>query len=384
MKVDAFFSFLPGGFRNVVNEKAALEYAFSFSISGKSTLVQVEGAMGLSGLFDPLMSSVYMGTPGGLVVYVVSLLDPGSVLRSIAFFSKAPVVVSSQEDLSRLLPVSMEISRSFEIPVILLGPRPLERSEVEVCHLASFSFERNPARWAATPRFRFELHKKLNEKLSKMREWLEGRCDGFVRFCGDGEPFISEFPRHGFKTLVVPFSHPLPVGFLKGFFEGHVGTDSFPILWQASGILDVFLEDVSHSTFSFYEGTKSSISLDTDRFHQLALKFDLVVADGSFDLVFDDVDVLRSPMGSSISIASGMMRAGKKALAVTDDLSFFHSGYPALLNSYYNKDYVKVLVLSSIPDVVERMVSSIGVRVLRGEDIFSLSPDGDFLEVGLP
>ena len=46
---------------------------------------------------------------------------------------------------------------------IPLGAIPKNKSEVK--------FEKNPARWAATPKFRLQLHKELEEKLSAIANY---------------------------------------------------------------------------------------------------------------------------------------------------------------------------------------------------------------------
>ena len=38
----------------------------------------------------------------------------------------------------------------------------------------SAEFVKTPARWAATPKFRYELHKELNDKIEKIRTEFEG------------------------------------------------------------------------------------------------------------------------------------------------------------------------------------------------------------------
>jgi indolepyruvate ferredoxin oxidoreductase, alpha subunit len=73
----------------------------------------------------------------------------------------------------------MAFSEEFKLPVIL-------RPAIRVCHgrqnlswghLApgkeKASFEKNPARWAATPKFRYLLHGELNQKLEKIRVRFE-------------------------------------------------------------------------------------------------------------------------------------------------------------------------------------------------------------------
>jgi len=165
-----------------VNEKIALEIAYAGAISGLRTAVAMK-QVGLNVASDPLMSAAYMGTKGGFVV--ISADDPGphssqteQDSRMMAMMAKIPVLdPDSPAQARELIGLAFELSEAFEIPVML---RPTTR----VCHtrqdiapgeLMRFerkpAFEKNPARWAATPKFRYQLHKMLEEKLSRIAAW---------------------------------------------------------------------------------------------------------------------------------------------------------------------------------------------------------------------
>ncbi len=160
-----------------VNEKVAFEIAYAGSMTGLRTAVSMK-QVGLNVASDPLMSAAYLGTKGGFVV--ISADDPGphssqteQDSRLMAMMAKIPVLdPDSPEQAKALVAKAYALSETFEIPVML---RPTTR----VCHsrqdilLADIQavektpdFEKNPARWAATPKFRFHLHKKLEEKLA--------------------------------------------------------------------------------------------------------------------------------------------------------------------------------------------------------------------------
>jgi indolepyruvate ferredoxin oxidoreductase alpha subunit len=160
-----------------VNEKVAFEIAYAGSMTGLRTAVSMK-QVGLNVASDPLMSAAYLGTKGGFVV--ISADDPGphssqteQDSRLMAMMAKIPVLdPDSPEQAKALVAKAYALSETFEIPVML---RPTTR----VCHsrqdilLADIQavektpdFEKNPARWAATPKFRFHLHKELEEKLA--------------------------------------------------------------------------------------------------------------------------------------------------------------------------------------------------------------------------
>ena len=159
-----------------VNEKAAFEVALSNSYAGCRSAVAMK-QVGLNVASDPLMSAAYSGVVGGFLV--VSADDPGphssqseQDSRLMAMLAKVPVLdPSSPDEAYQMAGLGLELSEKFSLPVIL---RPTTR----VCHARqnvllgetlslkrNARFEKNPKRWAATPKFRYHLHKELNQKL---------------------------------------------------------------------------------------------------------------------------------------------------------------------------------------------------------------------------
>ncbi len=162
-----------------VNEKIAFEIAYAGAISGLRTAVSMK-QVGLNVAADPLMSAAYMGTRGGFVV--VSADDPGphssqteQDSRLMAMMAKIPVLdPDSPAQARQMATLAFELSERFAIPVML---RPTTR----VCHsrqdigieaitarTAKPDFQKDPGRWAATPKFRLALHGELEEKLSEI------------------------------------------------------------------------------------------------------------------------------------------------------------------------------------------------------------------------
>ncbi len=170
------------------NEKVALDNAFAASISGKRAACCMK-QVGLNVAADSLMSAAYMGTIGGLVI--ISCDDPGphssqteQDTRLMARLAKVPVMdPSNPREARSMLRVAFDISEEFRIPVVL-------RPAIRVCHgRQSLSwgplrgsdrkanFRKDPLRWAATPRFRYMLHKELNGKLREISSRFEGLRD---------------------------------------------------------------------------------------------------------------------------------------------------------------------------------------------------------------
>lgn len=160
-----------------VNEKVAFEVAYAAAQSGLRAATAMK-QVGLNVASDPLMSAAYLGVTGGFIV--ISADDPGphssqteQDTRLMAMVAKVPVLdPSSPAEAREFVELAYTLSEQFELPVIL---RPTTR----VCHACqdiapippihqsrTASFNKNPQRWAATPKFRYELHLALNEKLS--------------------------------------------------------------------------------------------------------------------------------------------------------------------------------------------------------------------------
>ncbi len=167
-----------------INEKVAYEVALANSYTGRRSAAVMK-QVGLNVAADPFMSSAYTGVKGGFIV--ISADDPGphssqteQDSRFFAMMANVPVIDPiSPDDARQSVSMAYSLSERYEVPVML---RPTTR----VCHarqdidLEAVSlkespplFEKNPARWAATPKFRLVLHRQLNEKIQKISEDLD-------------------------------------------------------------------------------------------------------------------------------------------------------------------------------------------------------------------
>jgi indolepyruvate ferredoxin oxidoreductase alpha subunit len=159
-----------------VNEKAAFEVALTNSYLGRRSAVMMK-QVGLNVALDSLMSSAYTGVKGGFVLIAAD--DPGPYSsqteqdsRYLATFAKIPVFdPSSPQEAKEMVKKAFALSERHEIPVMV-------RPTTGVCHARQGvtlgrirvgneipAFEKDPHRWAATPRFRYLLHKELNRKI---------------------------------------------------------------------------------------------------------------------------------------------------------------------------------------------------------------------------
>jgi indolepyruvate ferredoxin oxidoreductase alpha subunit len=167
-----------------VNEKVAFDVALGASYAGKRAAVVMK-QVGLNVAADSLMSSAYTGVIGGFVI--ISCDDPGphssqteQDTRFFAMFAKVPALdPSDPQEAKELVKKAFELSEKYEIPVVL-------RPSIRVCHAKQAvgigaplklnrpaAFRKDPSRWAATPKYRLQLHEELNRKLERIREEFE-------------------------------------------------------------------------------------------------------------------------------------------------------------------------------------------------------------------
>jgi len=162
-----------------VNEKIAFEVALAASYTGKRA-VAVMKQVGLNVAADPFMRTAYLGVKGGMVTVVAD--DPGphssqneQDTRLFCLQGRVPVLdPASPAEAGTMIATAFELSEKYEMNIVL---RPTTR----ICHSRqnvalgevarlerSAQFEKDPTRWAATPPFLPQLHRKLNEKLAQI------------------------------------------------------------------------------------------------------------------------------------------------------------------------------------------------------------------------
>ncbi|HUS70862.1 MAG TPA: indolepyruvate ferredoxin oxidoreductase subunit alpha [Anaerolineae bacterium] len=229
-----------------INEKVAYEVALAASYTGKRAAVIMK-QVGLNVAADPLMSSAYTGVKGGFLI--ISCDDPGphssqteQDTRFYALFAKVPALdPSSPREAREMVKAAFELSERHRLPVIL---RPAirvshARENVEFMPVLELErpaqFDKDPGRWAATPRFRLQLHKELNEKLNSIQEEFETSDlnasipgeDGRLGFIAGGSSYsvlkdtLRELELEGrFSILKIGTSHPLPQKVVADFVAG--------------------------------------------------------------------------------------------------------------------------------------------------------------------
>jgi len=252
------------------NEKVAFENALVASYTGKRAAVAMK-QVGLNVATDPLMSSAYIGTIGGFVI--ISCDDPGPYssqteqdTRFMAMFAKVPVFdPANPKEAQKMLPLAFDLSEKYQIPIILrpvlrvshaqqtVTFNPIIKIERKAC------FERNPQRWSATPRFRFILHKQLNQKLKKIAEEFNSMTAlNFIEHDRDnaalgiiasgigysiGRDILSELGlREKIPVLKIGTPYPLPTEIVESFIEK---CDHVLILEETEPVIELQIMDKS-------------------------------------------------------------------------------------------------------------------------------------------
>ena len=232
-----------------VNEKIAFDEALAASYTGKRAAVIMK-QVGLNVASDSMMSAAYTGVKGGFII--ISSDDPGphssqteQDSRLFAHFAKIPAFdPSSPAEAMEMIKEAFEISEKYEIPVLL-------RPSLRVCHARTniplspvkwierkADFVKDPGRWAATPRFRFMLHRRLNDKLKEIRSDFEERQSLNRIFFPDAKSdfgiiasgvsfsiVMDVFKESGLEgrhsVLKIGTPHPLPEKQVARFIQSH-------------------------------------------------------------------------------------------------------------------------------------------------------------------
>jgi indolepyruvate ferredoxin oxidoreductase alpha subunit len=398
------------------NEKVAFEIAYAGSMAGLRTAVSMK-QVGLNVASDPLMSAAYMGTSGGFLV--ISADDPGphssqteQDSRMMAMMAKIPVLdPDSPRQAKEMTSLGFEISETFHIPVML---RPTTR----VCHSRQdirtgavlvpdvrADFQKDPARWAATPKMRYKLHGELEEKLKAIAAFektapvqknsgvkapraiiASGVVAAHVREILETMELWDNIP---FYQVFQPF--PLHSDFIDHMIERH---DDILVIEETTGIIEMQLADrhrvkgkLNHyvpavgellpETIQSLVGRFTGRSTETvtlpsipgrrptlcagcphrASFHAIkkAAPKAIYTSDiGCYTLGLNlgAVDTVLC-MGAAISQAAGFYHAYKhqeKApdiVATIGDSTFFHAGLPALIDAVHQNVHFVLVILDN-------------------------------------
>jgi TPP-dependent indolepyruvate ferredoxin oxidoreductase alpha subunit len=311
------------------------------------------------------MSSAYTGVIGGFVIVCVK--ETEEEITPLGLFSKLPLVVTeSQDEFKKAIGFGYEISEKYEIPVIVqVAPdvaaqtkgkssSSIQNSEFKINNSV---FNKNPGRWAATPKFRYELHRALNEKIEKIRhefETYEGNRKSIKSKTGvitNGHTNLDFFDEDS-SLLFIATVHPLPVKLVNDFI---------------AGMEEVFIA----------EGPYPAIELQIqDRSKIVSAKVGDIPERKKPQETMYGFDVVRDTLGpaSSINMAHGIKKTepGKKILAITFEDFFLHSGMPAFVNTLYNGSAYIILILGDKKEEeIKKILAGFGFNNVFRIDNFS-------------
>jgi indolepyruvate ferredoxin oxidoreductase alpha subunit len=396
-----------------INEKVAFEIAYAGCMTGLRSAVSMK-QVGLNVASDPLMSAAYLGTEGGFIVICAD--DPGphssqteQDSRLMAMMAKIPVLdPDSPKQAKELVETAFKLSETYKIPVML---RPTTR----ICHSRQDilpgsiqfipktpEFHKDPSRWAATPKFRFLLHKELEDKLNALASdertlpiRLNPGTDGprVVVASGVAAGHTKEILKSlklwdsvPFYQVIQPF--PLHTGFISDLLDTY---KEVLVLEETTGVIEMQLADrhrvkgkhsgivpkagellpeqieeilcrFSHMPFENYAipavpGKRPTLCAGCPhRASFFAIKkavpkgiYTSDIGCYTLGLNLGAVDTVLC-MGAAIGQASGFYHAFKDTekrpdiVATIGDSTFFHAGMPALVDAVVN-DVRFVLVI---------------------------------------
>ena len=237
----------------------------------ESELLCAMKQVGLNVATDPLMSAAYIGTVGGFVI--ISCDDPGPYssqteqdTRFMAMFAKVPVFdPASPRDAQQMLPIAFELSEKFQIPVLFRPVLRVSHAQQTITFNPipkmerKANFPRNPQRWSATPRFRFILHKQLNQKLKEItKEFNSMTSLNFIEndqekavlgiiAGGIGYAMVRDIlPELGLQgdipVLKIGTPYPLPTEIVEAFIQK---CDHVLILEETEPVIELQIRDKS-------------------------------------------------------------------------------------------------------------------------------------------
>lgn len=251
-----------------INEKVAFDNAFAAAVTGKRAACCMK-MVGLNVAADSFMSAAYIGNIGGLVI--ISCDDPGphssqteQDSRLMARLAKIPVLdPSGPEEAREMIKYGFELSEKFQVPVLV-------RPAIRVCHsrqniqydllennTTEADFQKEPTRWASTPKFRFFQHKALNEKHIKISDSFETltQFNHHTLEAGKSYPFgvitggvpasvvrdlLNEYERTGIPLLKLGAPYPFPEHLTNEFMAA---CDKVLVIEETDTVIEYMLRD---------------------------------------------------------------------------------------------------------------------------------------------
>jgi len=208
-------------------------------------------------------------------------------------------------------------------------------------------FVKTPARWTATPGFRYVLHKELNEKINQIRAEHEN-YKGNRKIIKGKTGLITdrlswrEFYDDDISVLKISTVYPLPENLFMDFIRT---------------MDEVFISE-TYPAIEFQIPERSKVSKGPAGMAPRGPKPEEMI---------HGFRVVRDKLGpaSSINMAHGIRKCvpEERILAITYEDFFLHSGMPSFVNSIYNgSDYVLLIMANNREKEIRKMLDGFGFR----------------------
>ncbi|AGL00912.1 indolepyruvate ferredoxin oxidoreductase subunit alpha [Desulfoscipio gibsoniae] len=410
------FSRYPGVYAEwAPNEKVALDVGIGAAYAGSRAMVAMKH-VGLNVAADALFYSSYTGLNGGLII--INADDPGMHSsqneqdnRVYAKFAKVPMLEpADSEDAKTFVKVALELSETFDTPVILRTTTRIShsKSSVELEDSAapasekstSPAYNRDPGKFVMVPANARRRHPVVEDRLAKLAAYAEtaeinriemgkeqlGIIAGGIAYQYAREVFpdasflklgmVYPLPQELIRSFAAKVKVLLVVEELEPFIEEHIrlmgipvkGKGVFPITGEFSphlvrecaakaGLINME-QDNSSTTVSQPELPVRPPMLcpgcgHRGVFHTLSKLDVLVLGDiGCYTLgAAPPLSAMHTCgcMGASIGVAHGVDKAGvsDRSVAIIGDSTFFHTGITPLINVLYNQGTTTTIVLDN-------------------------------------
>lgn len=391
------------------NEKVAMEVAIGATMAGARSLAAMKH-VGVNVAADPLFTLGYLGVNGGFIL--VSADDPGCHSsqneqdnRYYAKFSKIGCMEPSNSQESKdMIKSAFEISEKYDTPILF-------RMTTRICHskgLVEFGereevgakeYQKNPAKWIATPANAKRLHPIVEDKLVELEKfsnetdlnyfvWNEKKI-GIIS-SGVAYTYAQEVFGDTASYLKLGFTHPLPMKKIKEFADQvetlYVIEELEPYIEEqlkAAGIECIGKEKIPRIgelnpdiiAEALLGEVRETMHIEEDKkvsrpptlcagcphrgfYYALSKKKNVVVTGDIGCYTLGAAEPLNSLdscvcMGASISMAHGAQKAfekhnvEKRVVGVIGDSTFFHTGVNSLIDVAYNKGNTVSVILDN-------------------------------------
>lgn len=224
-----------------INEKVALEVAAAASASGLRTFTFMKH-VGLNVASDSLMSVVYSGVVGGMVI--LSADDPSMFSsqneqdnRHYARLANMPMLEpSNPQEIRDLMNYGYQLSEEYQIPVLIRTTTRVShmRGIVEVGSIEKADktgfFQKDPGRFVPVPEVARVNHQKLTLKMSKLGNTVNnsplnkvfGKGKLGIITSGSAFNYVMDVVEENdlpATILKLTFSYPFPEETVKEFLE---------------------------------------------------------------------------------------------------------------------------------------------------------------------